>query len=83
MGNLRIFNLNELTQLNKASVFIETGTLYGDGIVQALRYDFDRIISIEIEPTVAEKARHRFRNESRVNNYWSFNFCIRGNFTYY
>ena len=66
MGNLTIFNLNELIQLNKASVFIETGTLYGDGIVQALRYDFDRIISIEIEPTVAEKARHRFRNESRV-----------------
>ena len=61
MGNLRIFNLNELIRINNAPVFIETGTLYGDGIVQALRYNFDKIISIEIEPRVAERARQRFK----------------------
>lgn len=66
MGNLRIFNLNELIRINNAPVFIETGTLYGDGIVQALRYNFDKIISIEIEPQVAERARQRFKKESRV-----------------
>ena len=66
MGNLRIFNLNELIEINNASVFIETGTLYGDGIVEALKYDFKEIISIEIIPEVAEKARQKFKNEPRV-----------------
>jgi len=66
MGNINIFNLNEIIEKNNASVFIETGTLYGEGVEHALKYNFKKIISIEIIPEVAEKARQKFANHSNV-----------------
>ena len=66
MGNINIFNLNELIEKNNASVFIETGTLYGDGITHALKFGFKKIISIEIIPEVAENARQKFKDHSNV-----------------
>lgn len=66
MGQIQIFNLNELIQKNNASVFIETGTLHGEGVVHAMKYGFKRIISIEIIPEVAEVARRKFANYPHV-----------------
>jgi hypothetical protein len=47
-------------------VLIETGTFLGDNIY-ALRHDFDRIISIELAPDLAARARQRFARESHVS----------------
>lgn len=66
MGTIRTFDLNELINRNNASVFIETGTLHGDGVRYALNYPFKRIISIEIIPELAEKAREQFKDYSNV-----------------
>lgn len=46
-------------------VLVETGTFLGDNIY-ALRNDFDRIISIELAPVLAARARQRFARESHV-----------------
>jgi hypothetical protein len=45
---------------------VETGTFLGDSIY-ALRRDFDRIISIELDPALAARARRRFARESHVS----------------
>jgi hypothetical protein len=66
MGNINIFDLNEIIEKNKASVFIETGTLNGDGVEHALKYNFKKIISIEIIPEVAEIARKKFADKPNV-----------------
>ena len=63
---IQIFNLNELIQKNNASVFIETGTLHGEGIIHAMKYGFKRIISIEIIPELADKAKQKYKNHNNI-----------------
>src|SRR5437879_2682040 len=46
-------------------VFVETGTYHGDTLASLLPH-FDRLISIEIEPKLASRARARFEGESKV-----------------
>lgn len=46
-------------------VFIETGTYYGDK-VNALRYLFPRIISIELDKELYKKAKKRFKDYSNI-----------------
>jgi hypothetical protein len=52
-----------LEQFKTGSVFIETGTLHGDGITKALKAGFTKIISIEIDPKFVVAANIRFKNE--------------------
>lgn len=49
-----------------ARVFVETGTYYGD-MVEALKYDFDTLYSIELSPALYEKARLRFEGQRGVD----------------
>ncbi len=46
-------------------VLVETGTFLGDTIY-ALRNDFERIFSIELDPRLARDARRRFAHRSQV-----------------
>lgn len=46
-------------------VLVETGTYHGD-TVEALRGDFDRIISVELGRELFEKARERFREATHI-----------------
>lgn len=66
MGTIKIFDLNQLIQKYNTSVFIETGTLHGEGIINALKYPFKKIISIEIVPELAEAARQKFKQHQHV-----------------
>jgi hypothetical protein len=50
---------------SNADLFIETGTFYGD-MVDAVRERFLSIISIELDPTLHELARQRFRGDKRI-----------------
>jgi hypothetical protein len=45
--------------------FVETGTLFGE-MVAAMTRNFDRIISIELDPTLASQARRRFKRYGNV-----------------
>ncbi len=47
------------------NVLIETGTFLGD-MVEAQRNNFTKIYSIELQPSLAEKARERFKSVSHV-----------------
>lgn len=46
-------------------IFIETGTHMGD-MVEKMKNSFDKIFSIEIEPTLAEKACQRFAGQDHI-----------------
>jgi hypothetical protein len=50
----------------KFTVFIESGTYYGD-MVQAVKGHFDRVISIELGPLLASVARLRFLTSRRIS----------------
>jgi hypothetical protein len=48
-------------------VFIETGSLFGDGIQQALDEGFKCVYSIEILPELYEKCLERFKDRPEVH----------------
>lgn len=66
MGSLSRFDLNRIIQDFKTPNLFETGTFWGDGVAYALEFPFDKIISVEIIPEIADKAKSRFREEERV-----------------
>lgn len=52
-----------LIEYGRGNVFIETGTLKGDGIQKALDAGFTEVHSIEIDGTRSQNARVRFSKE--------------------
>ena len=46
-------------------ILIETGTYLGD-MVHAMRKSFTRIISFELDPTLAAQAQQRFANDNHI-----------------
>lgn len=46
-------------------IFVETGTFLGD-TVEYFKLKFDRVISIELSPALAEKAARRFADDKNV-----------------
>lgn len=51
-----------------ADVFVETGTYLGH-MANAASQWFDEVHTIELEPTLAEKARQRFRHDPSIHVY--------------
>ncbi len=66
MGSLTRFNLNRIIREYNSKYLFETGTLWGDGVAYGLRSPFKKIISVEIIPEIAAKARQRFEGEEKV-----------------
>lgn len=66
MGELNIFDLSGYIEKYSLSVFIETGTLHGDGIDHAKKYNFNKIYSIEIDDELYEKAVNKYSEDNRV-----------------
>jgi hypothetical protein len=66
MGDLKIFDIQDIKQKYKLDIFFETGTFYGD-TVDWLIPIFDELHSVEIYDELFEKAKNRFKNESKVN----------------
>lgn len=67
MGDIKIFDLAKLIDEFNIKTFCETGTLHGDAVeyVRSLS-NTDNIISIEIIPQLAAKAKLRFETDDRV-----------------
>ena len=61
MGAISIFDLKDAQKYNETPYFVETGTLYGDGVKYAMKQGFKEIHSIEIEPTLYKKAKEKFK----------------------
>ena len=66
MGSLSRFDLSRIIHEYKTPNLFETGTFWGDGVAYALEFPFDKIISVEIIPEIADKAKSRFLAEDRV-----------------
>lgn len=67
MGDLRIFNLKELKDKFRLKYFIETGTLFGEGVDHALNQGFEDIYSIEIDDDLYERAITKYAYNGGVN----------------
>jgi hypothetical protein len=63
---LKVRTIKEYAHKFSPEIFIETGTYLGD-MVEAVRDTFRRIISIEIDPWLAERARKRFSRYPHIS----------------
>jgi predicted O-methyltransferase YrrM len=66
MGSIRKFDIKNIKEKQNINIFVETGTLYGDGVDYALSSGFDTIISIEINAQLAQAAREKYKNIPQV-----------------
>jgi hypothetical protein len=67
MGDIKIYDISEIIDKCKSKFFVETGTLLGDAVEHVRQYKFDKIISFEIIEELADKAKERFKDDSRVD----------------
>lgn len=65
MGDLRIFDVEQIKTKFNLNVFIETGTLHGDTI-EWLHPSFEELHSIELDTELYEKAALRFNGNTKV-----------------
>jgi hypothetical protein len=66
MGSLSRFDLGRIIKEYDTPNMFETGTFLGEGVAYALKAPFTKIISVEIIPGIAAKARTRFASEHKV-----------------
>lgn len=66
MGDITIFDINNILQNCNLDCFCETGTLHGHAVNFIAGYPFKQIVSIEIVDTLAEAATKRFENDARI-----------------
>lgn len=66
MGSIKRFDLTRIITEFNTKYFFETGTFWGDGVEYALKSPFRQILSVEIIPEIAEKARARFLDKKTV-----------------
>ncbi len=69
MGALHRFDLEQIRYRTHLNKFVETGTLYGDGIDFALKSGFEDIYSIEIDKRLYDDAVKKYKNKKNVNLY--------------
>ena len=63
---LNHYDLAGLIKKYNLNVFIETGVGNGDGVIEAQKHSFEKIISIEIMPLQVQRMREKFKDDSRV-----------------
>lgn len=63
---LNHYKIGELARQYNLKVFVETGVGNGDGVIEAQKHPFEKIISIEIMPVQVQRMREKFKNDPRV-----------------
>jgi len=69
MGAIYRFNLPEIVKKHNIKYFVETGTLYGDGVdfvLKSIGDKLEKLYSIELLTHLAEKAKIRFSGLNKV-----------------
>lgn len=66
MGDITLFDINNILQKCNLECFCETGTLHGHAVNFIAGYPFKQIVSIEIVDTLAQAATKRFENDARI-----------------
>ena len=67
MGTIRVFDIDDIQANCDTRVFIETGTLHGDGVDYALQHNFDKIYSIEIDDELYVQACVKYAQNETVS----------------
>lgn len=62
---VKVRNVIQLASRYGASTLVETGTYLGE-MIEATKSRFDRIVSVEIHPTLASRAVERFKRDRHV-----------------
>lgn len=70
MGKLAHFNIEKLIKSFDLSVFIETGTAYGDGLAFAAQFDFNKLCSIEYDQGLYNICSEKFKDNNKINLLW-------------
>lgn len=66
MGKLNAHDVAGYIEWYKLDTFIETGTFQGDSLRHALKYKFNKLISVELSNTHFVNAMNTFKSETRV-----------------
>jgi len=66
MGHISFYNLKELQAKHDLKYFVETGVGNGDAIIEAQKYPFERILSIEIMEEQVKRMKEKFKDDPRV-----------------
>ena len=66
MGAIKNIKLSALKEKHNGRIFIETGSGYGTGIYEALRSNFDLVLSVEIDKEQTELLQKVFRFDQKV-----------------
>lgn len=66
MGDIKIFDIEQIKNKFNIDTFFETGTLYGDTI-DFYKNLFSNLISVEIDEELANKAKKRFENDKHID----------------
>ena len=67
MGTIRVFDISEIQANCNTRVFVETGTLHGDGVDYALQHNFDKIYSIEIDDELYDHCCEKYSLNENVS----------------
>ena len=66
MGNLSHFNLDEYVEEHEIKFLIETGTWHGAAVDYALKFNFEKIFSIELLKLYYDGCVEKFKNNNNV-----------------
>lgn len=66
MGKLQAHDVDDFINRYKLDTFIETGTFRGESLLYALKYQFNRLISVELSNKHFVNAMNMFKHETRV-----------------
>jgi len=64
--NIKFYTIKKKRKINKARILIETGT-YKGAMIDSCKPLFKKIFSIELDRSLYEEAKVRFRKYSRIN----------------
>lgn len=73
MGEINIFDLTEFVEKYECKTYFETGTGEAVCLSHALKYDFDKFYTVDLDEELYEKAKNRFVGYplTFINNYSS------------
>ena len=73
MGEINIFDLTEFVEKYGCKTYFETGTGEAVCLSHALKYDFDKLYTVDLDEELYEKAKNRFVGYplTLINNYSS------------
>lgn len=66
MGELTAFELNEFIPKFNLKTYFETGTGMGVSLSHAMRYNFNRLYTIDIDNDFIQRAKRMYQNDSRL-----------------